>query len=116
MTINEWQEYNEGKPINEWARIPKDIEMVHYKENGIVLIDEKTYSELKPSKDEYTEALLKRVEQLESDIEGYKTWVDDLKEVIAYRHRPVEKQAKKVERVALKLITELNMLKVISND
>ena len=42
MTIQEWDEARQGKPISEWPPIPEDITHIVYP-NGIVIINKKPF-------------------------------------------------------------------------
>ena len=42
MTIQEWDEARNGKPINEWPPIPDDITHIAYPQ-GIIIINKKPF-------------------------------------------------------------------------
>ena len=44
MTIEEWAEAKEGKPINEWPPLPDDVTHVTYPQ-GIVVMNKKAFTE-----------------------------------------------------------------------
>lgn len=106
MTLKEWEKHNNGKPLNEWARIPDEVNYIYVPENGIVMIDESVYELKTLGKDEY-------IKKLENQISSYKDWVNELQEIIDEGKKPIAKQAKKVERCATKLFSELTMLEVM---
>ena len=106
MTLKEWEKHNNGKPLNEWARIPDEVNYIYVPENGIVMIDESVYELTSLGKDEY-------IKILEKEINDYKDKISKMQDVIAEGTKPISKQAKKVEKCATKLFSELTMLEVM---